>query len=38
MAQGKTILILGGGIGGVVAASRLRQSLPCGFRQRQFSG
>ena len=28
MTQGKTILILGGGIGGVVAASRLRQWLP----------
>lgn len=28
MAQGKTILVLGGGIGGVVAASRLRQWLP----------
>lgn len=27
MAAGKTILILGGGIGGVVAASRLRQGL-----------
>lgn len=27
MAQGKTILILGGGIGGIVAASRLRKSL-----------
>lgn len=26
--QGKTILILGGGIGGVVAASRLRKKLP----------
>ena len=28
MAQGKTILILGGGIGGIVAASRLRKGLP----------
>lgn len=28
MTQGKTILILGGGIGGVVAASRLRRALP----------
>jgi sulfide:quinone oxidoreductase len=28
MAQGKTILILGGGIGGMVAASRLRKKLP----------
>lgn len=28
MAQGKTILILGGGVGGIVAASRLRQGLP----------
>jgi len=28
MAQGKTLLILGGGIGGVVAASRLRRALP----------
>ena len=27
MAQGKTILILGGGIGGIVAASRLRKGL-----------
>ncbi|MEK6664071.1 MAG: FAD/NAD(P)-binding oxidoreductase [Pseudomonadota bacterium] len=27
MAQGKTILILGGGIGGVVAASKLRRAL-----------
>jgi len=26
MAQGKTILILGGGIGGVVTASRLRKN------------
>ena len=26
--QGKTILILGGGIGDVVAASRLRKNLP----------
>ncbi|NDU93084.1 MAG: NAD(P)/FAD-dependent oxidoreductase, partial [Ferrovum sp.] len=28
MAQGKTLLILGGGIGGIVAASRLRKGLP----------
>lgn len=28
MAQGKTVLILGGGIGGIVAASRLRKGLP----------
>ncbi len=28
MAQGKTILVLGGGIGGVVTASRLRKKLP----------
>jgi sulfide:quinone oxidoreductase len=28
MAQGKTVLILGGGIGGIVAATRLRQMLP----------
>jgi sulfide:quinone oxidoreductase len=28
MAHGKTILILGGGIGGIVAATRLRQMLP----------
>lgn len=28
MTQGKTILILGGGIGGVVAASLLRRALP----------
>lgn len=28
MAIGKTILILGGGIGGIVAASRLRKKLP----------
>lgn len=28
MAQGKTILILGGGIGGIVAASNLRKGLP----------
>jgi len=27
MAQGKTLLILGGGIGGIVAASRLRRAL-----------
>ncbi len=27
MAQGKTVLILGGGIGGIVAASRLRRAL-----------
>ncbi len=27
MAQGKTILVLGGGIGGIVAASRLRKGL-----------
>lgn len=27
MAQGKTVLILGGGIGGIVAASRLRKGL-----------
>ena len=30
--QGKTILILGGGIGGVVAASRLRKKLRCEHR------
>ena len=28
MSQGKTVLVLGGGIGGTVAASRLRQILP----------
>ncbi len=28
MTQGKTILILGGGIGGIVAAKRLRKGLP----------
>ncbi|MBT9614121.1 MAG: NAD(P)/FAD-dependent oxidoreductase, partial [Burkholderiales bacterium] len=28
MAQGKTLLILGGGIGGIVAASKLRRALP----------
>jgi sulfide:quinone oxidoreductase len=28
MAQGKTVLILGGGIGGIVAANRLRKGLP----------
>ncbi len=28
MAEGKTIVILGGGIGGIVAASRLRKKLP----------
>jgi sulfide:quinone oxidoreductase len=28
MANGKTVLILGGGVGGVVAARRLRQRLP----------
>ncbi len=28
MSQGKTILVLGGGIGGVTAASRLRERLP----------
>ena len=28
MAHGKTVLILGGGIGGIVAATRLRQALP----------
>jgi len=28
MAEGKTIIVLGGGIGGVVAASRLRKKLP----------
>ncbi|OZA30096.1 MAG: pyridine nucleotide-disulfide oxidoreductase [Hydrogenophilales bacterium 17-61-9] len=28
MAQGKTVLILGGGIGGIVAASQLRRALP----------
>jgi sulfide:quinone oxidoreductase len=28
MTQGKTIIILGGGIGGVVAATRLRKKLP----------
>src|SRR3990170_1768652 len=27
MANGKTILILGGGIGGIIAATRLRQQL-----------
>ena len=27
MANGKTILILGGGIGGIIAATRLRQRL-----------
>ena len=27
MAQGKTVLILGGGIGGVVATSKLRRAL-----------
>ena len=27
MARGKTVLVLGGGIGGVVAATRLRQLL-----------
>ncbi|MBI1174058.1 MAG: NAD(P)-binding protein [Sideroxydans sp.] len=27
MTQGKTVLILGGGIGGIVAASRLRKGL-----------
>ena len=27
MAQGKTLLILGGGIGGIVAASKLRRAL-----------
>jgi sulfide:quinone oxidoreductase len=32
MAQNKTILILGSGIGGVVAASRLRKKLPRGHR------
>ena len=28
MTQGKTVLVLGGGIGGIVAATRLRQMLP----------
>lgn len=28
MANGKTVLVLGGGIGGIVAATRLRQRLP----------
>jgi len=28
MEQGKTILVLGGGTGGIVAASRLRKKLP----------
>ena len=28
MTRGKTVLILGGGIGGSVAARRLRQMLP----------
>ena len=28
MAQGKTVLILGGGIGGIVTASKLRRALP----------
>lgn len=28
MAHGKTVLILGGGIGGIVAATRMRQMLP----------
>ena len=28
MAQGKTVLVLGGGIGGTVAATRLRKMLP----------
>ncbi|MDT8384137.1 MAG: FAD/NAD(P)-binding oxidoreductase [Gammaproteobacteria bacterium] len=32
MTQEKTILILGGGIGGVVAATRLRKKLPSGHR------
>lgn len=30
--EGKTVLILGGGVGGVVAANRLRQRLPCDHR------
>jgi len=32
MSQNKTILILGGGIGGVVAATRLRRHLPAAYR------
>ncbi|MGH9578722.1 MAG: NAD(P)-binding protein, partial [Terriglobales bacterium] len=28
MTQGKTVLVLGGGIGGTVAATRLRRMLP----------
>ncbi len=32
MGQGKTVLILGGGIGGIVAASRLRKGLSCEHR------
>lgn len=32
MAHGKTVLVLGGGIGGIVAATRLRQMLPREYR------
>ena len=32
MASGKTVLVLGGGIGGIVAAMRLRQLLPSAHR------
>lgn len=32
MAQGKTVLVLGGGIGGTVAATRLRKLLPAAHR------